>query len=68
MLNRSKCFLLVLTCALTSCSAAQARADVDAIQARGERRNGTEGRIGGASIASAIVLPDFYEQRELCST
>ena len=35
------------------------------IQARvGQLRNGTEVKIGAASLASTVVLPDFYEHRE----
>jgi murein L,D-transpeptidase YcbB/YkuD len=62
--------LLVSSFALAVCLAWPALArgqseEAAIIQARvGQLRNGAEVRIGAASIASTVVLPEFYERRE----
>jgi murein L,D-transpeptidase YcbB/YkuD len=69
MNTRSKTrFLATAIVLLASCAAPPAPAQPDAaaiLQARiGQLRNGVEVGIDGQSIASTVVLPEFYEQRE----
>lgn len=60
--------LITVIAVLSGIAALPALAQWDAaaiIQARiGQLRNGVEVRIGEQSIASTVVLPEFYEQRE----
>jgi murein L,D-transpeptidase YcbB/YkuD len=68
MIRRSCCSRRWLVLIWAAFVALPAFAQLDAtavIEARvGQLRNGVEVRIGNASIASTVLLPDFYEHRE----
>jgi murein L,D-transpeptidase YcbB/YkuD len=63
---RIRALWLLLAWAAAAMLSGHAQEDASAIiQARtGQLRNGAEVKIGNASIASIVVLPDFYERRE----
>jgi len=54
-----------LAVASLCCGAAEPESASASIEARvGQVRNGERARAAGQALASAVVLPDFYEQRE----